>query len=918
MLFLLVYWGFFSFIANAQVQVSAGPDQTICPGQTVTLTANILQESDCSDITGYYQVNNSNATCLGYYGVLFQRESCVWVDGAPLPFNPWTAGSDLYMTEFTNGTAIIEGSIINTSNGQTGQLYLSLSGKSNNGEISTGACYVENIVNVSHYYTSFSGTVTVGGEVLTIEEKWQGTDVGLGDGVGGDGSLFGLGAWTAGTFGGCSEVFMNLAVQPLPQTQTNLRWIGPDGEFISNNSSITVSEPGTYKVKYTDCEGLMDMDPVELTVVDISATADNNGPITCEQNSVQLLATGSNNSSYSWVGPNGFTSNMQNPTVNTAGIYTVTVMKDGCTAQASTTVQNDIQNVNPSASNNGPITCEQNSVQLSATGPNNSSYSWTGPNGFTSSLQSPTINTAGTYTVTVTKDGCTGQASTTVLSDIEDINPTASNNGPITCEQNSVQLSATGPANSSYSWIGPNGFTSAMQNPTVSEAGTYTVTVTQDGCTATAMTTVQTSIDGGCEYDLALIKILAPEQNSLVELGDTVQFIVKVTNQGELNSGNYTVMDRLPPGMNFVSADNAGTHNNGVISWQLSDLEAGAFIELSISATVDVLGTGKYINWAEISSDSGDDDDSTPDNNTGLGFTVPNDLFDNHNDMMQDNSPIDEDDNDFEEIFLDRGIQLLTRVMLQGAMLDSDNAQQMRADLRQEALIPTTEPYSSLSNFEHVGQGGGETTDDTIFEVEGDDAVVDWILIEVRDQNDPSVILETAAGLLQADGDVVAADGVSTLAFPSLEEGYYQVAIRHRNHLGAMTQLPVFLSKENAALLDFTSPDMETYGSFAQCEMSNGKMALWAGATNSSNNITFQGANNNLGEIFFSILQDENNTGSDINYISTGYHIGDINMSCDAIYQGASNDPNVIFFNVLSHPANINNFTNYIIESTLP
>jgi hypothetical protein len=70
--------------------------------------------------------------------------------------------------------------------------------------------------------------------------------------------------------------------------------------------------------------------------------------------------------------------------------------------------------------------------------------------------------------------------------------PTASNNGPI-CTGGTLQLTATGPAGT-YSWSGPNGFTSAQQNPqipsaTAAASGTYSVTVTVAGCTSAPATT---------------------------------------------------------------------------------------------------------------------------------------------------------------------------------------------------------------------------------------------------------------------------------------------------------------------------------------------------------------------------------------------------------------------------------------------
>ena len=73
---------------------------------------------------------------------------------------------------------------------------------------------------------------------------------------------------------------------------------------------------------------------------------------------------------------------------------------------------------------------------------------------------------------------------------------TTSNNGPI-CVGNALSLTG-GPAGmTTYSWTGPNGFTSILQNPSVSVnaifaiAGVYTLTITNtSGCTSTANTTV--------------------------------------------------------------------------------------------------------------------------------------------------------------------------------------------------------------------------------------------------------------------------------------------------------------------------------------------------------------------------------------------------------------------------------------------
>jgi uncharacterized repeat protein (TIGR03803 family) len=74
--------------------------------------------------------------------------------------------------------------------------------------------------------------------------------------------------------------------------------------------------------------------------------------------------------------------------------------------------------------------------------------------------------------------------------------PTAGNNGPI-CAGGTLQLSASTIAGATYAWTGPNGFTSALQNPSIPSAtaaasGTYSVTATVAGCTSAPATTVAT------------------------------------------------------------------------------------------------------------------------------------------------------------------------------------------------------------------------------------------------------------------------------------------------------------------------------------------------------------------------------------------------------------------------------------------
>jgi len=76
---------------------------------------------------------------------------------------------------------------------------------------------------------------------------------------------------------------------------------------------------------------------------------------------------------------------------------------------------------------------------------------------------------------------------------------TATNGGVLTCSSSSLMLSANSNVNdASYSWTGPNSFSSSLQNPTISLPGTYTVQATNATGSASASIVI-TENSGGLE-----------------------------------------------------------------------------------------------------------------------------------------------------------------------------------------------------------------------------------------------------------------------------------------------------------------------------------------------------------------------------------------------------------------------------------
>jgi gliding motility-associated-like protein len=239
---------------------------------------------------------------------------------------------------------------------------------------------------------------------------------------------------------------------------------------------------------------------VNVTAKPATPSPVNNGPL-CEGDNLELSAGSIPGAIFTWSGgASGFFSNAEEPTINNvnatddAGTYTLIVTINGCESDPATTdvVINAVPAA-PLASNTGPY-CEGDAIALSATG--TGTFSWTGPDSYTSSDQNPNIASsttamAGTYSVTVTQNGCTSSSATTdVVINAKPATPVVGSNSPV-CEGETVNLSGPSVNNADYGWTGPNSFTSILEDPTLGNSttamsGDYFLTVTVNGCISDA------------------------------------------------------------------------------------------------------------------------------------------------------------------------------------------------------------------------------------------------------------------------------------------------------------------------------------------------------------------------------------------------------------------------------------------------
>ncbi len=108
--------------------------------------------------------------------------------------------------------------------------------------------------------------------------------------------------------------------------------ISPLGAF---KGSVFPAGKHTLVFRITDASGNSDTCSVDLTVLPYEVTVTANKDVLCEGDALQLFAETIANATYSWTGPSGFTSSLQNPTIplvttDQEGTYSVSVMIDLC------------------------------------------------------------------------------------------------------------------------------------------------------------------------------------------------------------------------------------------------------------------------------------------------------------------------------------------------------------------------------------------------------------------------------------------------------------------------------------------------------------------------------------------------------------------------------------------------------------
>ncbi len=528
--------------ATAQVQVTVNPlpvpvvspNQSICIGQSVTLTASggvSYYWNPSGHTTGSITVTPGSSTT--YAVNVTDINGCTGTGFVNVTVYP------LPVVNLPN-SFVCPGQSVNLNAGNPGATYVWSTGATTQTiSVSTAGTYTVTVTSAQGCSASSSAVLSVGGTItnnLTNASFCQGGSAVLDAGNIGSTYLWSTGATTqqitvhtSGTYSvtitdanGCSgTVSTTVNVFPLPQAQfipndvcigdsmyftdistitsgaiVSWQWNFGDGNVSQQQNPIHIySTPGSYQVTLTvtsdqGCVGTI----VKTFNVFPLPQANFNFNNACTGSPVSIVNTSTvsvgNITSWNYQFGDGNSSILQNPVhvYSTPGVYPITLIvttNGGCRDTITKLVT--IYPL-PQASFTAPPVCAGNSTVFTSTstvaGGVITSWQWSFGNAATSTAQNPVYqyNSSGTYMVTLittSSHGCTASIQQPVT-----VYPLpAANAGPdqSVCPGTSVTLTATG--GTSYQWS-PGGQTTASITITPSATTQYMVTVTDNnGCT---------------------------------------------------------------------------------------------------------------------------------------------------------------------------------------------------------------------------------------------------------------------------------------------------------------------------------------------------------------------------------------------------------------------------------------------------
>jgi gliding motility-associated-like protein len=304
----------------------------------------------------------------------------------------------------------------------------------------------------------------------------------------------------------CEGDSIDLIAPEIPGAQYT--WIGPDNDTLRIPRPVIPAKPGIYQLEVVTEAGCLLNASTEVEVVLVpEITALSNSAPDCIDGTECIEFKPSvypnlSGYSYSWSGPNGFTSAdsiamLCQPDTSYNGLYSLVVSNGLCQSETvRTEVLMHVFPETPMLSGTDRI-CETDTLFLQVDNHNGDGmvYFWSTPTGnvfqtTSPSLVLPQVNLAssGNYAIQSFNGFCYSEVSDSLSVEVlkKPNQPVIWTEGSF-CEGDPVTLHTHYVNQAAWFWEGPNGFTANVQNPVISPSdtlneGVYRLQISVNGC----------------------------------------------------------------------------------------------------------------------------------------------------------------------------------------------------------------------------------------------------------------------------------------------------------------------------------------------------------------------------------------------------------------------------------------------------
>jgi gliding motility-associated-like protein len=397
-----------------------------------------------------------------------------------------------------------------------------------------------------------------------------------------------------------------IRLNAIPALNVAFSWKDGSTLLAGANSYLDITSPGSYTITATGESGTC-----ALTSTAVNVTSDPGAPpsdpaitspaTVCSGTNLQLSTTLVSGATYTWTGPNNFTSSQQNPTNNAvdsddAGIYTLQVAVGACKSNIKSARVDvvDLASFTISSTVSSNTICQGNSLTLSVSPSYN--YQWIKDSGNIGGQTSNTLSVtqSGSYQVKVDNGIC--NKTTTAVDVVVVPIPNSSFNmtpasackgGLVTFTNTSTNVNLS--ASPVYKWVFDGSSTSTLENPTFTYNSVNTFTPT--------LTVSYSGVTGCSDIDSKSITIkdstppviIADKESICPAEGSELSIETNYTSINWSNGGSGVTTSIDAPGDYSVTAVDA----NGCVVGDEITISSSTVPVITITADPPTIAAGK-------------------------------------------------------------------------------------------------------------------------------------------------------------------------------------------------------------------------------------------------------------------------------------------------------------------------------------